>query len=80
MLGRRAPSDICRREERGDEHPGIIEDAVGPHRTDRSGDIGSPTDPSQPALLGPAQKALGGRGAVELKSVRDVVNLDDVSG
>src|SRR5665213_3266 len=68
MLGRCAPADICRREERRDEHPGIVEDAIGSHRVARSGDIGSPTDASQPTLLGPARKALGRRGAVELQS------------
>ncbi len=79
MLGRRAPPDICGREERGDEHPGIVEDAVGSHRVDRSCDISSAADPSQPTLLGPARKALGGRGPVELQSGRDVIHMDYVS-
>ena len=78
MLGRCAPADICRREERGDEYPGIVEDAIGSHRVDRSGDIGSPTDASQPTLLGPARKALGRRGAVELQSAGNVVHVDHV--
>ena len=34
MLGRRASADICGREERRDEHPGIVEDAIGSHRID----------------------------------------------
>ena len=36
------------------EAPGIVKDAIGSHRVDGSGDIGSPTDPSQPTLLRPA--------------------------
>src|SRR3546814_1027126 len=74
MLSGCAPAYICGREERGDEYPGIVENAIGSHRVDGSGDIGSPADASQPTLLGPARKTLGGRDAVELQSAGHVVD------
>jgi hypothetical protein len=79
MLGRGSPANVGRREERGDENPGIIKNVVGPHRVDGRSDIRTPAHTPQPTLLSPARQALGGCGAIELQSAGNVIHVDNVS-
>ena len=64
MLRSSATADIGRLEERGDEYPCIVKDPFRAERIDRRRYVGSSSDASQPALLGPARQALGSCGSI----------------
>ena len=76
----RAASDVGWREECGNEHPWVIEDAIRPHGVDGSGDVGTTAHSPQPSLFSPPGQTLGSAGTVELEGSHHVIDVNDVAG
>ena len=80
VFGSRPAADVRRREEGGDQHPGVVEDPVAVDGIQLCNRVDPGAHPSQPALARPAPKEFSGGGAVEAKGRHGIVDADEVVG